>query len=283
MAAVSLASCSFLANVYASRRRLFGVFALSLLLGCGGGDSEDPTSETVVLVHGSFHTPEATWSRLTKVLDERRIKWATVDLPSAGPDVPPGSSSLPDRTEDVAVTLDVVEQAGGPVVLVGHSYGGMVISEAGAHPAVKHLVYVCAFAPEPGETVIELAASEPPSLLAGAIQFGPGRGLLSVDPAQAIEVFYADVAADVAADAVAKLVPSTASSLLQPAAEVAWIDRPTTYVVCEQDNALSPARERKMAERIGAQIWSLPTSHSPFLSQPEALADIIERVVRAAD
>jgi len=235
------------------------------------------------LVHGSFHTPQATWSRLTKVLDARRVKWATVDLPSAGPDVRPGSSSLPDRSDDVAATLDVVEKVGGPVVLVGHSYGGMVISEAGAAPAVKHLVYVCAFAPEPGEILIGLAASEPPSLLAGAIQLGPGRGLLSVDPARAAEVFYADVAPESAADAVAKLVPSTASSLLQPAAEVAWMNRPTTYVVCEQDNALSPAREREMAERIGAQIWSLPTGHSPFLSQPEALADIIERVVRASD
>ena len=272
MAAVSLASCSPLANVYVPRRRLFGVLALSLVLGCGGGDSQHPTSETVVLVHGSFHTPEATWSLLTKVLDERRIKWATVDLPSAGADSP----ALADRTEDVAATLAVVEQVAGPVVLVGHSYGGMVISEAGAHPAVTHLVYVCAFAPEPGETLIALGASEPPSLLAGAIQFGPGRGLLHVDPAQATEVFYADLAPDAAADAVAKLVPSTASSLLQPATNVAWMDRPTTYVVCEQDNALSPARERAMAERIGAQIWSLPTSHSPFLSQPEALADIIE-------
>jgi pimeloyl-ACP methyl ester carboxylesterase len=213
---------------------------------------------------------------MTRVLDARGVKWATVDLPSAGPDLPPGSSSLPDRTADAAATLAVIEQVAGPVVLVGHSYGGMVISEAGAHPAVTHLVYVCAFAPAPGETLIGLAASEPPSLLGAAIQFGPGRGLLHIDPAQATEVFYADLAPAAAADAVAQLVPSTASSLVQPATNVAWMDRPTTYVVCEQDNALSPARERAMAERIGAQIWSLPTSHSPFLSQPEALADIIE-------
>jgi pimeloyl-ACP methyl ester carboxylesterase len=221
--------------------------------------------------------------RLTEILDERGIKWATVDLPSAGPDVPPESPSLPDRTEDVAATLDVVDQVGSPVVLMGHSYGGMVISEAGTHPAVTHLIYLCAFAPEPGETLIELAASEPPSLLAGAIQFGPGRGLISVDPAEATVVFYADVSPDAAAEAVAKLVPSTASTLLQPAAAAAWRERPSTYVVCEQDNALSPARERQMAERIGARIWSLPTSHSPFLSRPEALADIIENVVRTVD
>jgi pimeloyl-ACP methyl ester carboxylesterase len=270
------------AGAVALKRRRFAVLALALVLGCGGSDSKDPTRATAVLVHGSFHTPAATWSRLTEALDARRIKWATVDLPSAGPDVSEGSSSLPGRTEDVAETLGVVEQVGGPVILVGHSYGGMVISEAGGHAAVTHLLYVCAFAPAPGETLIGLAQSEPPSLLGGAIQFVPG-GLLRVDPAQAAEVFYADLAPDAAAEAVAQLVPSTASSLVQPAAEVAWRDRPTTYVVCEQDKALSPVRQREMAERLQAETWSLPTSHSPFLSQPEALADIIESVVRAAE
>ena len=230
----------------------------------------------MVLVHGSFHTPEATWVALTPVLDERGIEWATVDLPSAGPEASNGMS-VPGLDDDAAATSDVIEQVDGPVVLVGHSYGGFVISQAGDDPRVRHLVYLCAFAPARGETLMELSQSDPPTLLASALRVD--NDLMSVDPQLATEALYADVEHGLASAAVAELVPSTLRTLEQPANEPAWTTTPSRYVICTKDQALSPNRQREMAERIGTSTLELDTSHSPFLSQPEAVADLIEEVL----
>lgn len=238
--------------------------------------TEEP-SPVVVLVHGSFHTPETTWTELTPVLDERGIEWAVVDLPSAGPDAVDGVT-VPGLDEDVAATSAVIDQIGGPVVLVGHSYGGFVISEAGGDPRVQHLIYLCAFAPQPGETLMQLSASEPPTLLAAALRVE--GDVMSVAPELAIGALYADVDEDLAAAAVTQLVPSTLSTLEQPAKEAAWTTVPSSYIICANDHALEPARQREMADRVGAQTSMLETSHSPFLSQPEAVANIIETALQ---
>jgi pimeloyl-ACP methyl ester carboxylesterase len=234
----------------------------------------------VVLVHGSFHTPEATWAELTPLLDERGVEWTAVDLPSAGPD---GTTDepAPDLSDDVAVTLDAIEQVGGPVVLVGHPYGGAVITGAGVDPSVENLFYLCAFAPERDETTIELTTSGPPVALAGALRIDDG--LVSVDPALAVEVLHADVDPELAATMVAKLVPSTLSSLEQPVTDAAWMTVSSSYLICEQDEAIAPERQREMADRIGAETFSLPSSHTPFLSQPGAVADLNEQVVQQAE
>ena len=234
-------------------------------------------SPVVVLVHGSFHTPEATWTELTPILDERGIEWAVVDLPSAGPDAVDGVA-VPGLVEDVAATSDVIDQVGGPVVLVGHSYGGFVISEAGGDPRVQHLIFLCAFAPEPGETLMQLSASEPPTLLAAALRVE--GDVMTVAPELAIGALYADVESDLAAAAAAQLVSSALSTLEQPVEEAAWTTVPSSYVICANDQALEPDRQREMADRIGTQTSVLETSHSPFLSQPETVADIIETVLQ---
>lgn len=265
-----------------SLRSIAWVVAVALsAAACGGGSDEQASDErgpTVVLVHGSFHTPESTWAQLTPVLDERGIEWVAVDLPSAGPDLSDGA--LPDLNDDVAATQDVIGQADAPVVLVGHSYGGSVITGAGVDPRVGQLVYLCAFAPEPGESTIELTMSGPPVALGEALRID--GGLVSVDPALATDALYGDVDRELAATMVAELVPSTLSSLEQPSSVAAWRELPSTYLVCEQDHAIAPERQREMADRIGAETFSLPTSHSPFLSQPEAVADVIEQVVQQA-
>lgn len=273
-----------------SRRRVVWFVAIACLAaGCGsdsedgaagdGGDGEPDADAVAVLVHGSFHTPEATWARLTPLLDEREIEWTTVDLPSAGPDRAAGGAA-PGLSDDVAATLDAIEQIDEPVVLVGHSYGGSVITGAGLDPRVEHLLYLCAFAPEPEETTIELTTSGPPVALADALRIADG--LVSVDPALAADALYGDIDSELAATMVAELVPSTASSLEEPAGDAAWTNVASTYLICEQDQAIAPERQREMAERIGAETVSLATSHSPFLSQPEAVADLIEQVVRQA-
>jgi len=236
-------------------------------------------SPVVVLVHGSFHTPEATWAELTPILDQRGIEWVTVDLPSAGPDMTSGD--VPGLHDDTAAVSEVIERVDGRVVLVGHSYGGFVISEAGEDPKVEHLVFLCAFAPEQGETLMELSASDPPTLLASAIRVE--GDLMSVDPGLAADALYGDVEAGLAAAAVAQLVPSTLSTLDQPAGRPAWANTPSSYVICTDDQALDPNRQLEMANRIGAETSELDTSHSPFLSRPDAVADIIESILNQLD
>ena len=263
------------------------VAAACLAAGCGsdsedgpagGGDDGGPDADpVVVLVHGSFHTPEATWVRLTPLLDEQGIEWTTVDLPSAAPDRAAGGAA-PDLSDDVASTLDAIEQIDESVVLVGHSYGGSVITGAGVDPRVAHLLYLCAFAPETEETTIELTTSGPPVALADALRIEDG--LVSVDPALAVDALYGDVDSELAATMVAELVPSTVSSLEEPVGDASWASVASTYLICEDDQAIAPERQREMADRIGAETVSLATSHSPFLSQPEAVADLIGQVVQ---
>ena len=242
---------------------------------------EQDAEPTVVLVHGAWHQPDATWGAVTSELDARGIAWRMVDLPSADPEPGP-DGTLPGFAADVEAAREVIDDVDGPVVLVGHSYGGFVLSDVGFHPDVVHLTYLCAFVPETGDTLIQLAASEPPPLIGMALRPDLERGLLSVDPALAGEVFYADVPTAQAEQAVAALVPSTAAVFETPAAEVAWRERDTTYVVCQQDNAITPARSREMAARLSGDTFELDTSHSPFLSQPSAVADILEDIVRPA-
>jgi pimeloyl-ACP methyl ester carboxylesterase len=152
-----------------------------------------------------------------------------------------------------------------PVVLVGHSYGGAVISEAGDHPNVGHLVYLCAYALDAGETV----ASHPlPSDGALAPRFD-GDSLV-VDPDGAREAFYGDCAEQ----PVDRLVPHPLDAFTTPVAAAAWRSKPSTYVVCTQDRAIPAEQQRVLSDRCGAVV-ELDASHSPMLSMPGRVADII--------
>jgi pimeloyl-ACP methyl ester carboxylesterase len=229
-------------------------------------DKNAVMQRTVLLVHGAWHGAWC-WERVIPLLDLAAIPVVAVDLPS----VSHHNATLHDDADYVRGALDSIE---GEVVLLGHSYGGAVITAAGVHPNVAHLVYLCAFALEVGESAAKnaLTGGEGPNELGAALVFG--KGVLTVDPERAASAFYHDCTPDVAAAAVERLRPQSLAALGGEVDAAAWHDKPATYVVCTEDRALPVALQRSNAARIGEWVdW--PTSHSPFLSRPDLVADLI--------
>jgi pimeloyl-ACP methyl ester carboxylesterase len=223
-------------------------------------------SRTVVLVHGAWHGAWC-WEPVIARLDAAGVHSVAVDLPSV-------SSRAANLQDDAACVREALDHIAGDVALVGHSYGGAVITEAGAHPAVAHLVYLTAFALEVGESAAknDLTGGESATALNKAMQFGDG--VLTLEPETAIEAFYHDCSADEARASVNRLRPQSLNALQGEATQAAWREKPATYVVCTDDRALPTALQRSNAARIGNSIdW--PTSHSPFLSRPDLVAELL--------
>ena len=174
--------------------------------------------------------------------------------------------------------------------MCGHAYGGMVISEAGNHDRVTRLVYLAACCPEPGERMIDMTTTGPPALpslpsrSSRAVRV-TGDGRTMVRSRYAARTFYGDLAPDMAAEKAAMLRPSTAAIFQARANNPAWINKPSTYVVCGRDRALSVRRERQMAYRIvrrqlahgrmANHAITLDTGHSPFYSAPHLVAELV--------
>lgn len=216
---------------------------------------------TVVLVHGAWHGPWC-WAPVLAGLDERGVGAVAVELP--GPD-------LHADADHVRSVLDGLEH----VVLAGHSYGGAVITDAGAHPAVERLVFVAAFAPAEDETVGGLAREAAGTELDGVIRVGDD-GTATLDP-DAAPVLYADCDDADVARALSLLRPQPLACFTQAPRAVAWRERPVTYAVCGADRAVDPALQRRMADRIpGAAVveWA-DSSHSPFFSRPGDVVDLL--------
>jgi pimeloyl-ACP methyl ester carboxylesterase len=229
-------------------------------------DKNAAMQRTVVLVHGAWHGAWC-WERVIPLLDTAAIPVVVVDLPSVSHD----NATLHDDAGYVRGALDSIE---GEVVLLGHSYGGAVITAAGVQPHVAHLVYLCAFALEAGESVATnaLTGGEGPSELSAAVVVG--EGVLTIDPERAIGAFFHDCEPDVATAAIERLRPQSLAAFEGEVDAAAWHDKPATYVVCTEDRALPVALQRSNAARIGEWVdW--PTSHSPFLSRPDLVADML--------
>ena len=234
---------------------------------------------TLVLVHGSWHGPWA-WEQVVPLLAAQGVRAITPALPSMGQT----RAERGDLHADAAIVKAAVAAAGGPVVLVGHSYGGAVITEAAvADPAVRRLVYVCALVPEEEETVFDVLT------LIDELLLGPGNGLRLNDddfshepePGREVEFVYHDCDPAVAAAAIARLLPQNAVTGTQELRGVAWREKPSTYVVCSDDRTISPTLQRLLAERMGSDVVEWPTSHSPMLSQPQLVADLLATLARA--
>lgn len=226
---------------------------------------------TVVLVHGAF-ADAGSWSGVL-----RRLLAAGVAAVA-----PP--NPLRSVSGDAAYVASYVNQIPGPVLLVGHSYGGFVISNAAPHcPNVRGLVYVCAFLPDEGESVQSLSAQATDSKLGPALRplqypAGPGEppGVeLVIDPAQFHEVFAADLPAEEAAVLAASQRPGGGAGFAEPSGPVGWKTLPTWAVVSPSDLAIGPSGERFMAERAGATITEIDASHVAMISQPEAVIGVI--------
>jgi pimeloyl-ACP methyl ester carboxylesterase len=227
-------------------------------------------TSTVVLVHGAWHGAWC-WDMVARRLDAAGVPGVAVDNPSVAR--PP--ATMHDDADNVRRVLDEID---GPVVLLGHSYGGSVITDAGTHDAVRQLVYLTAFALDKGESPAEneLTGGEG-SALDGALQFDDD--MVTVDPDLVVGAFYHDCPHDVAREAVERLRPQSTASLFAAPRAVAWRERPSTFVVCTEDRALPPALQRSCAARVG-NIVEMPTSHSPFLSRPELVADLLIKLAR---
>jgi pimeloyl-ACP methyl ester carboxylesterase len=222
---------------------------------------------TVLLVHGAW-ADGSSWQRVIPLLLAKGIPVVAVQNPT---------SSLAD---DVAATRVALNEVEGPVVLVGHSWGGAVITEAGNDPKVKALVYVAAFAPAAGETLGELVNAHPaPPGLAEVRDDGAGNLKLSV------EGWINHVAQDLP-EAEARLLavlqpPLPASTFGDRIGQAAWESRPSWYIVSREDRVVSVELERLFAERMGAKTTELNAGHLSLLSQPEAVATVIVEAVES--
>jgi pimeloyl-ACP methyl ester carboxylesterase len=231
--------------------------------------SERPSLEarSVVLVHGGF-VDGSGWEGVYNILRKDGYNVAIVQNPTI---------SLAD---DVAVTRRVIAAQNGPVILVGHSYGGAVITEAGNDPKVAGLVYITAFAPDKGESVASLIKDPPPGAPVPPI-LPPQDGYLFLDQAKFAASFAADVEAEKAAFMADSQVPWGVEALGGTISEPAWRTKPSWYLVATDDKMIPPPAQRFMAQRAGSAVAEAAGSHAIYVSQPNAVAAIIEKAAGA--
>jgi pimeloyl-ACP methyl ester carboxylesterase len=222
---------------------------------------------TVVLVHGGF-VDGAGWEGVYNILKKDGYNVSIVQNPT---------KSLAD---DVATTRTTIAQANGPVVLVGHSYGGVVVTEAGTDPKVAGLVYITAFAPDKGESVESLIKNPPPGAPVPPILPPQDRYLL-LDRAKFRGSFAADVSEEKAAFLADSQVPCGVNALAGAVSEPAWRTKPSWYLIATEDKMIPPPAQRQMAERAGATVAEAAGSHAIYISKPEAVAALIAKAAKS--
>lgn len=216
----------------------------------------------VVLVHGGF-VDGSGWEGVSHILTRHGYNVSIVQNPT---------TSL---AADVAATRQVLDEQDGDAILVGHSYGGVVITEAGNHPKVKRLVYITAFAPDAGESVASLIANPPPGAPVPPI-LPPVDGFLFLDKARFAESFAADVEPEKADFMARSQVPWGVEALQGTPSAPAWKSKPTFYLIATDDRMIPPPAQRMMAGRAGATVHEAAGSHAIYVSKPEPVAEIIE-------
>jgi pimeloyl-ACP methyl ester carboxylesterase len=241
--------------------------ALPAATGAGLSGSLPSPHATVVLAHGAWHGPWC-WEFLVPHLESRGLVVQCPALPSAGT-APAGLA------EDARHVSEILRGIAGPVVLCGHSYGGMVISAVDTGQTdIRRLVYLCAYMTAAGESL--------ESSLRNAGERRPGHwirrlpdGRTQVDGERAAALFYQDCPAATQNWAIDQLRPHWAQVLSQPVAQPAWQRHASTYVLCNADQALAPRIQREVYGPRAQQVVTLHSSHSPFLSQPRQLAQVL--------
>jgi pimeloyl-ACP methyl ester carboxylesterase len=256
-ALVSIAALAGCANAHASPSS-------------GGPPANAPPTgplPAVVLVHGAF-VDGSGWKGVYKILTRDGYPVTIVQNPTI---------SLADN---VAAARRAIAAQSGPVILVGHSYGGVVISEAGNDPKVAALVYVAAFAPDKGESIQTLSANPPP----GAPEppfLPPQDGFVLLDRSRFAAAFAADVDADDAAFMAASQVPCGVGAISGAVATPAWRTKPSWYLLTTTDKMIPPAAQHSMAKRAGATVTEVAGNHAIFVSKPDVVASAIERAAAA--
>jgi pimeloyl-ACP methyl ester carboxylesterase len=225
-------------------------------------------TRNIVLVHGGF-VDGSGWQGVYDLLKKDGYNVTIVQNPTV---------SLAD---DVTVTRRALAAQDGPAVLVGHSYGGVVITEAGTDPKVASLVYIAAFAPDAGESVGTLIKDPPPGAPVPPI-LPPQDGFLFLDRAQFRAAFAADVSAEAAAFMADSQVPWGLAALEGAVSEPAWKSKPSWYLVATNDRMIPPDAQRAMSKRAGSTVVEVEGSHAVYVSQPQAVASLIETAVKGA-
>jgi pimeloyl-ACP methyl ester carboxylesterase len=225
-------------------------------------------AKNVVLVHGGF-VDGAGWEAVYKILKRDGYNVSIVQNPTIS------------LEEDVAVTKRVLATQDGPTILVGHSYGGAVITEAGNDPKVSALVYIAAFAPDKGESVGSLIKDPPPGAPVPPI-LPPQDGFLFLDRAKFPASFAADVDPEKAAFMADSQVPWGMGAISGAIDEAAWRAKPSWYLLTTEDRMIPPDAQRAMSKRAGSTVAEVKGSHAIYVSQPGAVAKLIEEAARGA-
>jgi pimeloyl-ACP methyl ester carboxylesterase len=217
----------------------------------------------LVLVHGGF-VDGSGWEGVYAALKKDGYRVSVVQNPT---------TSLAD---DVAATKRALAKLDGPAILVGHSYGGVVVTETGTDPRVQGLVYIAAFAPDAGESVASLIQNPPPGAPVPPI-LPPQDGFLFLDAAKFHASFAADVDADKAAFMADSQVPWGVEALGGTITVPAWKSKPSWYLVATEDRMIPPPAQRAMAGRAGATVTETAASHSVYVSKPDVVAALIQK------
>src|SRR5271163_4638080 len=254
-------------------RIIYGAIAIMTILLSIGENTMAQTKSTavvknIVLVHGGL-VDGSGWKGVYKALKKDGYTVAIVQNPTI---------SLAD---DVAVTKRAIAAQNGPVILVGHSYGGVVITEVGNDPKVAGLVYVTAFAPDKGESAASLIKDAPHGAPVPPI-LPPQDGYLSLDHAKFPAAFAADVSPDVASFMADSQVPWSVEALSGAITQPAWRTKPSWYLVSTEDKMIPPDAQRAMSKRAGSTVVEVKGSHAVYVSQPQAVAHLIEQAATGA-
>lgn len=221
----------------------------------------------VVLVHGGF-VDGSGWRGVYDLLTADGFKVSVVQNQTLS------------LESDVETTTNVLDLQDGPAILVGHSYGGAVITEVGTHDSVAGLVYITAFAPDQGESVSTLLATLPPDGPTPPI-LPPVDGFLFLDREKYAEAFAGDVPESDAAFMADSQVPWGVEALNGTISDPAWRSKPTSYLLVTDDRMIPPPLQRTMAERAGATTAEVPGSHAIYVSRPDAVAKLITQAARS--
>jgi pimeloyl-ACP methyl ester carboxylesterase len=222
---------------------------------------------TILLVHGAWHGAWA-WDRLRAELERRGWTVRTLDLPSAHT----GDLAAVRLADDVAAVDAAITAIDGPVAVIAHSYGGVPVTQVAVAESVVQVIYIAAFALDVGESLLSsIGGVAPPwwHVEAGVVTLGPDRDAIAAR-------FYADLDDAEAFAAIERLTPQSLAPLTEPITRAAWRSKPTSYVIAERELPERVTAQSAMAARAGSRVFRMPTSHSPFLSRPLELADVIE-------
>jgi pimeloyl-ACP methyl ester carboxylesterase len=244
---------------------VFVIISITFMMHSMNAQGQNPV-RNIVLVHGAFADGSG-WEAVYRILTKKGFRVTVVQNP------------LTSLEADVAATNQALDRQDGPVLLIGHSWGGTVITQAGGHPKVAGLVYVDAFQPDIGETTLDLAQSEPAAAENG-IMLPDENGLIYYSKENFHKGFAADLPREKADFMHDSQVAISAKAFTTPVTQAAWKTKPSYAILATEDKSINPVIKKNMYKRSGSVVTEIKGSHVVFMSQPQKVADVIERAAK---